>query len=277
MTVVAFALVFLVVWIVHCLFPETPSRTPMAMAFVSIVVAAIFGVALNNLFAIRRDHDSREWNMRQQHLAQLRPVLKSESDRLTSLATEIQQSGFLHGEHSGIRTSESEMSMYLNPDVMSFDLANHYGDYFESKNKLSADLLSHDRKFVEMVSTAQKELGIHDISWFTAQTLATSYVAHCAGRGPGLTVQIAPDGKGFTSFSILGQSTGGSELIAPDLLNAYRRYRVFRPSAALQEACQSLVKSADDIQKKAADLSKMALLLEQETALRGSCRFLRSD
>jgi hypothetical protein len=275
MTVVAVALVVSVVRIVHWVFPEGPSRTPMATAFVSIIVAAIFGVALNNLFAMRRDRDTREWNMRQQHLAQLRPVLKSESDRFVSLAGEIRLQGFLQGEHGGIRTNESEISTYMNPDVMSFDLANHYSDYAESKNKLTASLLNHDRKFDQAVQTAQAELRIHDISWFTAQTLATSYVAHCAGRGPGLTVQIAPDGRGFFSFEMLGQSHGGSEQVAPDLLDVYRRYRVFRPTTALQETCQSLGKSADDIQHNAAELSKTALLLEQETALKGSCRFLK--
>lgn len=277
MTVVAVALVVSVVRIVHWVFPESPSRTPMATAFVSIIVAAIFGVALNNLFAMRRDRDSRDWNVRQQHLVQLRPVLKSESDRLASLAGEIRSQGFLHGEHGGMRTSESELSTYMDPDVMSFDLANHYSDYAESKNKLIASLLNHDRKFDQAVRTAQEELGIHDISWFTAQTLATSYVAHCAGRGPGSTLHVAPDGRGFTFFAILSQSTGGSEQIAPDLLNAYRRYSVFRPTAALKETCQSLGKSADDIQNTAADLSKTALLLEQETTLKGSCRFLRLD
>ena len=184
MTVIAFALVFLVVWIVHWLFPETPSRTPMAMAFVSIVIAAIFGVALNNLFAIRRDRDSRDWNMRQQHLAQLRPVLKSESERLEALAREIQTAGFLHGEHERVRTREPEISTYLESDVMSFDLANHYPDYASTKNGLASELLFHDKRFVEAATEAAKEIGIHDIGWFSAQDLGISYVAHCAGRGP---------------------------------------------------------------------------------------------
>jgi len=277
MTVIAFAVVFLVVWIVHSLFPEAPSRTPTAMAFVSIVVAGIFGVALNNLFAIRRDRDSREWNMRQQHLAQVRPVLKSESERLASLAQEMQQRGFLHGEHDAVRTSESKTSTYLQPDVMSFDLAHHYPDYIASKKRLASELLAHDRTFAETVAEAVREMQIHDISWFSAQNLAISYVAHCAGRGPGFTVQIAPDGRGVTRFSTLGQTNGGSEQISPDLLYAYQHYRAFRPTRNLQEACESLRKSADDIDKTAADLSKEALLLAQETALRGNCRFLRID
>lgn len=184
MTVIAFALVFLVVWIVHWLFPETPSRTPMAMAFVSIVIAAIFGVALNNRFAIRRDRDSRDWNMRQQHLAQLRPVLKSESERLEALAHEIQTAGFLHGEHERVRTREPEISTCLESDVMSFDLANHYPDYASTKNGLASELLFHDKRFVEAATEAAKEIGIHDIGWFSAQDLGISYVAHCAGRGP---------------------------------------------------------------------------------------------
>jgi hypothetical protein len=277
MTAIASVLVFLVVWIVHKFFRDSATKTPTAMAFVSVVVAAIFGVALNNLFAIRRDRDSRDWNVRQQHLAQLRPVLKSESDRLAGLANEMHTSGFLHGEHARVRIGESEISTYLEPDVMSFDLANHYPGYAASKNRLASDLLAHDRKIVESAEEAAKEIGIHDISWFTAQDLGITYVAHCIGRGPGFTMQIAPDGRGFLSFSTLWQSTGGGEQASPDLLYAYRHYRALRPSPSLQEACESLRKSAANIEGSASSLSKEALLLAQETTLRGNCEFLGID
>ena len=270
-------LVLLVVWFVHGLVPEHPSRTPMAAGLVAIIVTVIFSVALNNLYALKRDQDTREWNMRQQHLSQLRPVLKQESDQLAGLADSFQQRGFLEGEHGGVRTKASELVPFLEPNVMSFDLANHFPEYTASKKKLEAAIVSSASNFLSAVSEAQQGIGIHDISWFSAQRLAVTYVGACMGRGAGFTLQVNPHGQGY-SMSYYGASIGSSAgSPSPDLVYAYQRYRAFKPSKSLRDACDSLRASADAIESQGRELSRQALLVAQETNLRGDCPFVRTD
>lgn len=273
MLVVAIVLILFVVWLVHLLVPETPSRTPMATGFVSIVVAAIFGVALNNLYALKRDRDGRVWNVRQQHLDQLRPVLKQESDQLAGLAQEFHVRGFLEGEHGGVRSTAQELAPFLEPNVMSFDLANHYPEYAQSKQRIEADIVNHDRSFSSAVTEAQSELGVHDISSLSAERLADTFLVECMARGQGFTLKVTPRGQSF-SVSYYGATISGSGPVSSELVYFYRRYRAFRPSQSLKNTCDSLRSSADAIEKQARDLSKSALLQEQETTLRGNCSFV---
>jgi hypothetical protein len=249
----------------------------MAMALVSILVAAIFSVALNNLYGLKRDREARQWTVRQQHLVQLRPVLKQESDQIARrVADNFHRVGFLeplnemNGILEGVITTPSDLVSIFEPNLMSFDLANHYPEYAKSKKDLEPAILNHDRNFSSAVAEAQKELGVHDISLFSAEVLAKTFVVQCMGRGQGFTLTKS-------GFSVFRLGVGISGQLPSDVRYAYQHYQAFKPSSSLQDACNSLRASADSIEKKASDLSKTAQMLGQETTLRGDCPFVKPE
>jgi hypothetical protein len=278
LTVLAVLSLLILVWfaisIAHQKWPDSRIAAPLASAVVSVAVAAIFSVGLNNLFAEKRDRDTRLWNMRQQHLAQLRPVLRLESEQLISLAEGFRKDGFLPGNDYAVRTNPPEISHFFEPDVMSPDLANHYERYVASKNELAAVVLDHEKKFSNTVGDVQRELGAHTNTWFMERKLAVTFVVACTGRGPGYTLTVNPSAY---NYSIWGVGGGGTVPVPQGMLADYRRYRNLKASRDLQNNCESLRTRADEIEKTARDLSNQAFRQAEETALRGTCPFLQAN
>lgn len=272
MVVVALAISISVLEFAHWRFPNRPSATPIATAVISIMVASMFSVLLGNLFGIKRDRDGREWGIRQQHLSQLEPVLRQESAQIAGLASDFHDRGFVEGEHGGVRMSTLELAPFFEPNLMSFDLTHHYPDYVRSKERLATSVADHDQRFVAAVAEARKELRFQGVATISADALATTFILQCTGKGPGFTMEVHP---GSYSYSVFGQGVGGGGAPPAEVTKAFRLYQAFKPAPELRGACYSLRVSAADIEAEANDLSKRALLLTQETFLRGSCEFVQ--
>src|SRR5437588_4786701 len=115
-----------VIWLLHRLFPEKPSTTATASAVVNIILASLVGLWLTGLLSLKRDKDARAWSVKQEHLNQLRPVLKHESERLEDIANNFQRQGFMADDKSSPTVDLGHISALIEPDIMSSDLVNHY-------------------------------------------------------------------------------------------------------------------------------------------------------
>jgi hypothetical protein len=275
--IIALGLAVFIVWFFHKIFPEKPSTTAMASSVASLIFIVLIGYGLNNIFGLKRDRDSRLFGLQQQHLSQLRPVLKLESDRLRDLSSQFQTTGLLITNDTPI-TSHDAIAQQLTPDVMSSDLANHYPTFVRAKEALIDKVVSHDRNFENAIVEAESEERFSDTSWFTKRLLAITFIQQCTGMNSGFVLNSAPS---TYSFSLFGRSQGVSgspSLTVPnDLLGAYRKYKRFRPSPGLQAQCNSLRESSHYIADSAQDLSKQALLLAQKMTLQGDCDFIKLD
>jgi hypothetical protein len=98
--IVALSFGVFIVWFFHKIFPEKPSTTAMASSVTSLIFIVLIGYGLNNLFGLKRDRDSRVFGLQQQHLSQLRPVLKLESDRLQDIAEIYWLGGSFFGQNA---------------------------------------------------------------------------------------------------------------------------------------------------------------------------------
>ncbi len=276
--ILALSLALFFVWFFHKIFPDKPSTTAMASSVASLIFIVLIGYALNNLFGLKRDRDTRLFGLQQQHLSQLRPVLKLESERLEEIAKEFHQQGLLVA--SEYPTTDPERIMQrVEPDVMSPDLSNHYSEYTTAKAALEAKIITHDKNFEDAIVLTLRESGFKDISWFTKRNLSITFVQQCMGLGPGFVLQVNPSGYSFSHFGG-GQSAGGGPAAlagVQELVSADRRYKNFRPSQELRNRCKILQTSSHDIESSAENLSRQALLLAQRTTLQGPCSFIKLE
>lgn len=254
------------------------TRSQFGSALVSLLVAVLFSVILNNLYAVRRDRDSRLRNLRDQPYAQLKPVLHTESAKLAEVAQQMQNWAHITrvDQYENI---QGEPWAMLWPDVMSGDLRNHFSDYDQSKHTLLSQIEAQDQEFREAVALGEQEIKPTGVDPYWREVDAVSYVEQCVGRGNGVKLRIMESGY---SFEYWGASVGGSGPAAnpprpsPDQVAAFRAFRALRPDSALKEHCESLKLRAEVIIRAAQELSKEAQLRSESTILKGACDFLKS-
>ncbi len=276
--ILALSLALFFVWFFHKVFPAKPSTTAMASSVASLIFIVLIGYALNSLFGLKRDRDTRFFGLQQQHLNQLRPVLKLESERLEEIAKAFHQQGLLVLNENPTVDKE-QITQRIFPDVMSPDLSNHYSEYATAKATLAAKIITHDEEFQDAIAMTERESGFKDASWFTKRNLSMTFIQQCMGLGPGFVLQLSPNGYSFSHFGGSQGASGGPAALAgvQELVSANGRYKKFRPSQRLQHLCNSLQASSHDIETSAENLSKQALLLAQRTTLQGPCSFIKVE
>ncbi len=249
----------------------------MASSVTSLIFIVLIGYGLNNLFGLKRDRDSRVFGLQQQHLSQLRPVLKLESDRLQDIAKQFQTNGLLVSNEIPI-TNRDVIEKQFEPDVMSSDLANHYRAYVSAKQTLIDKIVSYDKDFEDAIVLTEREARFSDISWFTKRNLAITFLQQCSGINSGFVLTSNPGGYSFSHFGSSQGMSGPAPVTVPaDLLGAYGKYKRFRPSPELQNQCNGLRESSRHIAISIDDLSRQALLLAQKMTLQGECDFIKLD
>src|SRR5260370_41023351 len=72
---------------------DDDTRPQVGSALVSLVVAVLFSVILNNWYAVKMDRDNRLRAFRDQHLAQRKPVLRGESLKLAEIDDDMKKDG----------------------------------------------------------------------------------------------------------------------------------------------------------------------------------------
>src|SRR3989442_9247301 len=167
--IVALSLALFFVWFFHKIFSERPRTTAMASSVSSLIFIALVGYGLNNLFGLKRDRDTRLFSLQQQHLSQLRPVLKLESERLEEIAKQFHQQGLLVANETPT-TDPERISQLVEPDVMSPDLSNHYPEDATLKEALAGKIIAHDKHFQDAIALTERESAFKDIHWFTKRS-----------------------------------------------------------------------------------------------------------
>lgn len=274
--VAIFAAVLLVVCIflgLHRHYPHEATRTGIGTAGVSIVVAVLFTVVLNNLYALRRDRDSRLRNLRDQHYTQLKPVLRTESSNLAHVSEEMARLAHLTQIGQWDNTNENPPGL-LWPDVLSRDLRNHFPEYDQSKRALISQIQAQDQEYGETRDFAQRQIDSVKLDPYWKVIDSQAFVLKCLGRGHGVQLRVEPGNFYFeTGFS----SAGGSGQPSPDQVAAASAFGLMKMDADLSKHCESLKARADSIQNTSKELARQAELLGESTILPGDCGFITSD
>jgi len=215
------------------------TRYQVEGAVVSLIIAVLFSVLLNNLFALKRDRDARIRTLRDQHYAQLRPVLRTEAVKLQYIAEQMNKQRYITDVNKNSGEVHAEISDLLWPDVISSDLSHHFPEYETGKRQLMADIDAHEQKFRDALSVQLVKPHHLEAKW--KQIVPFSILEHCLGRGEGM--KVVP----------------------------------FKPTAEFTSYCTNLKRSAENIEARAETLSRSALVLSEGTVLQGSCGFIRTS
>ena len=255
------------------IYKHEPTRSQFGSALVSLLVAVLFSVILNNLYAVRRDRDSRLRNLRDQHYTQLKSVLRTESSKLAEVAEQITKWAHITrvDQYENIQGDASAM---LWPDVMSGDLRNHFATYDQSKHSLLSQIEAQDQEFRETVALAEKEIKPTGVDPYWREVNAVSYVEECVGRGNGVRLKVTEGGFSIEYWGAsVGASGGGTHppRPSPDQVAAFRAFRSLKPDVSLGPHCGSLKRRAEGIIRAAQELSKEAQLQSEATILKGTC------
>lgn len=270
----ALGLILFIAWALSKIYSHEGTRSQVANALASVTITALLSVIVANFYAVKRDRDNRLRALKDQHFAQLKPILRTESTRLQNVSTIIQD----RGHFSGITPYEPESpnpSMFLYPDLLSNDLAEHFSDYARSKQLLVAEINKQDTEFRVALSDATSQINPAlklDPNW--KENVAVSLLERCMGRGPGITLVLTSRGFDFESF---GQSAPNMLKPITEQINALEGFRSFVPNESFRSHCDSLTRNAKEIMSHAQELSRRAQYQAESTILKGDCEFLKSS
>src|SRR5204863_1432704 len=122
LVVVAVGCVISILSLLHRVYAHEPTRPQFGGFLATLVITVLFSVFLNNLFALKRDRDNRLRSLRDQHYAQLRPLLRSESAKLKGIADQISNERRISDPVQTSTVAKGDLSSRLWPEVMSPDL-----------------------------------------------------------------------------------------------------------------------------------------------------------
>ena len=215
--------------------------------------------------------------LRDQHFAQLKPVLRAESSNLHELAVAIGSrahiSAVVHSEPAG-----HDAQAMLWPDGLSKDLSRHFPEYESAKQKLLSDINIQDQEFRDAVVLAKKSIQPNaDLSDYSRELVARSVVDQCTGVGTGMKLTITPDGFQFAELGGTSSNTGPKSnppRPSPDIVARFRAFQSLKPDSLLETHCQTLKNRADVLRNKAEELSTDARAFAQGAILNGTCDFI---
>jgi len=272
----AIGLVVLIFVGLHRLYRHEPTRPQFGSALVSLVIAVLFSVVLNNLYALKRDSDNRARALRDQHYAQLKPVLRAEAANLGEIASEMKKQAHITGVNN-YEVITTDTAAMLWPDVMSRDLERHFPAYDLSKRGLLEEISHQDQEFRGAMQVARTEIKpMPGLNTYWKEIAAMAFIERCLGRGPGLRLNVNQNGFSFEYWGASVGASGGAIPPRPDAgqVAASRGYQSLRNAGALRTYCENLRQGARDIAERANALAERAKLLSQETVLPGKCEFL---
>jgi hypothetical protein len=270
----ALGLILFTAWALSKIYSHEGTRSQVASAFASVTIAVLFSVIVGHVYAVKRDRDNRLRALRDQHFAQLKPILRTESTRLQNVSTIIQE----RGHFTGITPYEPEspsLSTFLYPDFLSNDLPEHFSDYDRSKQMLIAEITAQDAEFRVALSDAISQVDPAlklDTNW--KENVAVSVLEHCMDRGPGIT--LVPTSRGF-DFESFGASAPNMPKPITEQLNALKGFDSFVPDESFRSHCDNLTRRAKEIISHAQELSRQAQYQSESTILKGDCGFLKSN
>lgn len=120
-------------------------------AVVSLVIAVLFTVGINQLWAARRGRDAHALARRMEHFHRLQLVLREEGKRLQSWVAPIQSAGYLK---SGGQISREQVWA---DDVLSPDVERHFPDYFRARESFLTAIVQHDTEYASLSKALRDE------------------------------------------------------------------------------------------------------------------------
>ena len=275
LSLITIAIVFLAAIVVfrtlHRIFPDKSASPTFAGTVVNIILVALCGIWLNNLFALRRDKDARIWSLRQQHLARLQPILRTDADRLDTLAKALRADRYSLNlsdlSPPGVQVREHD---FWEPDPMSGDLREHFREYFSAKQRLRAAAHLQDESFWKAASSVEKQIRLPKYP-SRIREISLSILDKCMGKGPGLRLIVQ---EGSFNYVTKAGLTGGSGKPGEDMIAAFSVFKSFKSDPQLLATCHALTQRADSLAAVAERLSNEARVLAEHTTLEGSCPFV---
>src|SRR5713226_5883331 len=194
--------------------------------------------------------EQRLAEVRQAHLRQLQPVLRTDAEKLSEIGRRIRAEGRVTDIHKDRSDNAVELkSLFVSDRVLSGDLQNHYAEYSRAKERLRRNVSDQEEEFRK---------------------------ATFLEKGPGMTLTTRPDGYQYTAR---GRSRGydGTTIVAEDERAAFEAFTSFLPDADVAAHCESLKKRAAGISANAKKLSTDAIGLAQGTTLPGECTYTKRE
>jgi hypothetical protein len=206
----------------------------------------------------------------------LRPVLHAESEKLSDVIRRIDSGGYVLDTSKDGASKDAELSSLFFPDILSRDIAHHYPEYSEAKDRLRRSVDDHEKEFHEAALLVMKTLSLPRVAEGQRLGIALSFLEKCLEKGPGMTLIIRPNGYEFRSR---GGSYGvaGSAIVAEDQRAAFDAFTSFQPSPEVTAHCESLKRRAVSMLENAKKVSAEALVLAGRTTLPGSCEYTKLD
>jgi len=204
---------------------------------------------------------------RQAHLRQLQPVLRTDADRLSQVVRRMRGEAHVPGDLRALFTSHRTLSA---------DLANHYQEYSEMKERLRKSLADQEEEFQQTVQLVTTKLALAPAAEPRRSEVVGAILEKCLARGPGLTLTTRPDGYQYTVRGRSQRYSGGAA-VAEDEGAAFAGFTAFAPEADVVAHCESMKKRAAAIMASAEKLSADALVLAEQTPLPGDCKYTNAE
>src|SRR6266403_6249926 len=169
-----------------------------------------------------RPADSREakaTDVRQAHLRQLQPVLRTDAERMSQVARRIRAEGRLAVELGSVFTSHR---------VLSADLQNHYQVYSEAKERLRKSIVEQEEEFQQTIQVVMPKLSLPPAAEPRRPEVAWAILEKCLAKGPGMTLTTRPDGYQYTVRGRSQRYTGGAA-VAEDEGAAFAAFTSYTP------------------------------------------------
>ncbi len=215
--------------------------------------------------------------VRQAHLRQLQPVLRTDAEKLSEIGRRIRAEGRVTDVRKDRSDNAVELkSLFVSDRVLSGDLQNHYAEYARAKERLRKNVSDQEEEFHKATLLVMGELSLPPGAEHRRREVALSFLEKCLEKGPGMTLTMRPDGYQYTARGRL-RGYDGTATVAEDERAAFDAFTSFLPDADVAAHCESLKKRAAGISANAKQLSTNALGLAQAMTLPGECTYTKRE
>ena len=223
------------------------------------------------------ERQARVSDVRQAHLRQLQPVLRTDAERLSQVARRVRGGGRVTDIRKERSDNTAELrSLFTAHRVLSADLQNHFPDYSQAKERLRKSVAEQEDEFYQTTSIVTTKLSLPPAAEQRRTEVTWAVLEKCLDRGPGMTLTTRPDGYQYTVRGRTQRYSGGAA-VAEDEGAAFAAFTSFAPDPEVIAHCDSMKKRAAGIVVTAEKLSAEALALAEQTTLSGDCKYTKPD
>ena len=221
--------------------------------------------------------EQRLADVRQAHLRQLQPVLRTDAEKLSEIARRMRAEGRVTDINKDRSDNGVELkSLFVSDRVLSGDLQNHYAEYSQAKERLRRSVSDQEEEFRQATVLIMGKLTLPPGAEHRRQEIAWSVLEKCLEKGPGMALTMRPDGYQYTARA-RSRRYDGTTIVAEDERAALDAFTSFMPDADVVAHCESLKKRAAGISANAKKLSTEAMGLAEGMTLPGECKYTKLE